>query len=78
MDTNEHQWTGAFCKIRGGAGYLAGKPEVLPFSILGATWSGLLSNHKEHESHKLCFVPFVAIPGKRPAAEFCNRLTDCR
>ncbi|MDE2757145.1 MAG: hypothetical protein OXI92_11440 [Acidobacteriota bacterium] len=28
----------AFSKIRGGAGHLAGKPEVLPFSISGGTW----------------------------------------
>ena len=35
----------------------------------------MMSNHKKHKSHKshnLGLVPFVAIPGKRPAAEFCK------
>ncbi len=36
----------------------------------------MLSNHKKHKSHKFCFVPFVAIPGKHPAAEFCKRLNS--
>ena len=33
----------------------------------------MLSNHKKHKSHKIfVFVPFVAIPGIRPPAEFCT------
>ena len=33
-----------------------------PFSLSDATWQEMLSNHKKHKSHKLFFVPFVAIP----------------
>ena len=53
--------TRALCKIRSGAGHLAGKPEVLPFSISGGTWPKMLSNHKKHKRHKshnLCFCAF--------------------
>jgi len=34
----------------------------------------MLSNHKGHKGHMSVFVPFVSIPGKRHAAEFCKRL----
>jgi len=34
----------------------------------------MLSDPKKHKSHKLFFVPFVAVPDKRPAAESCKRL----
>lgn len=64
----------AFCKNRSGAGHHAGEPEVLSFSISGATWREMLSDPKKHKSHKLFFVPFVAVPDKRPAAESCKRL----
>ena len=36
----------------------------------------MLSNHKGHKIHISVFVPFVAIPGKRHATEFCKRLID--
>ena len=42
----------AFCKIHSRAGHFAGNSDVLPFSISGATWRDLLSNHKKHKSHK--------------------------
>ena len=74
MNTNQRIDESSFLQYSLRGRSLCGKPEVLPFSISGATWRKMLSNHKKHKSHNWGFVPFVAISGKCPAAEFCERL----